>query len=156
MFKVFGANVVVSKNFDDENPIRELSDGKIVTFRVADKKYDSRADDNTRWINVTAKASGDLATRIKKMKLKVGSTLIICGDLDIEKWENEDGDKKMDAVIWLTDINYQFTGNSEKSEGNNGKAKGESKPEKKGNDKKKQVEYEEYSDDEDDDEDLFD
>lgn len=150
MFKIFGANVVVSKNFDNEDPIRVSEKSDIISFRLGEQKYDTRAKDNKRWINVTAKAKGDLAERIKKMKLKVGSTLIVSGELDIEQWETEKSEKRMDVVIWLSDIEYQYTG-SGKSENSDGQAKDKSQSDKKTSETpKKKTEYEAYDDDGDD------
>ncbi len=151
MLKVFGANVVVSKNFDDEaNPIRELADGKIVSFRIGDKKYDSRAENESRWINVTVKASGTMAERVKKMKLKTGSMLIIDGELDIEKWTNDDDELRMDTVIWLTGITYQYTGGDKKEEENSSnKAKKGTSEKKK---EKKTPSFEEYDENDEEDE----
>lgn len=148
MFKIFGANVVVSKNFDSDDPVRVSEKGNVISFRLGDQKYDSRAKDNKRWINVTAKASGDLADRIKKMKLKTGSTLIVSGELDIDQWETESGEKKMDAVIWLSDIDYQFTGSGKGNEASE-KSKDKGQADKSSGSKKK-AEYESYDDDEDD------
>lgn len=149
MFKIFGANVVVSKNFDNEDPVRVSEKSDIISFRLGEQKYDTRAKDNKRWINVTAKAKGDLAERIKKMKLKVGSTLIVSGELDIDQWETEKGEKRMDVVIWLSDVDYQFTG-SGKSENSEGQAKGKTQSGKKSSGKSDEAEYESYDDDEDD------
>jgi len=115
MIKVFAANVVVSKGFNDET-IKVSTSGDCVRFRIGEKKYDSRADDNTRWVNVTVKALGEMAERVKKMKLKAGSNIIISGDLDIESWVDEEKEEKKSApVILLTSIEYQFGGSGGKS-----------------------------------------
>lgn len=149
MLKVFGADVVVSKDFDNEDPVWVSENGKVVSFHFGEQKYDTRAKDNKRWINMTAKASGDLVDRIKNMKLKVGSTLIISGDLDVEKGEGAKG-KWTEVIVWLTDIKYQYTG-SGKSENSDGQAKDKSQSDKKTSETpKKKTEYEAYDDDEDD------
>lgn len=111
MFKVFATNVVVSKGYG-ENPTFKFSDNEnIVNFRIGKKVYDPKADDNTRWINVAVKAFGDICERIKKMKLKEGSSLNIEGKLDEDVWDDEStGEVKRRTVIILTDVEYASSG----------------------------------------------
>ncbi len=137
MVKVFGANVIVSKNGkNDENPIKELADGKVVAFRVGYKVYDSTAEDNERWVNVTVKAFGTMAERVKKMKMKIGSGICLSGDLDVEKWEKDDV-KGFAPVIYLNDIQYQSGGSSSKKEDEESSSKTKKA-------RKKTPSYEEY------------
>lgn len=115
MFKVIATNVVVSKGYG-ENPTFKFSEDKsVVNFRIGKKVYDSRAEDNSRWINLTVKAFGDVCERIKKMKLKDGSYLNIEGKLDEDVWE-DDGETRRRTVIVLTDVEYASTGSGNKTE----------------------------------------
>ena len=119
MIKVSAANVIVSKGYNDTDAVKFSKNGDCAMFRISEKKYDSREEDNTRWINVNVKALGSMAERVKKMKLGAGSNLVISGDLDIETWEDENSNKKSMPVIILTHIEYQFGGNSNSSKSKN-------------------------------------
>ena len=119
MIKVSAANVIVSKGYNDTDAVKFNKSGDCAMFRISEKKYDSREEDNTRWINVNVKALGGMAERVKKMKLGAGSNVVISGDLDIETWEDENSNKKSMAVILLTHIEYQFGGSSNSSKSKN-------------------------------------
>lgn len=119
MIKVSAANVIVSKGYNDTDAVKFSKNGDCAMFRISEKKYDSREEDNTRWINVNVKALGSMAERVKKMKLGAGSNLVISGDLDIETWEDENSNKKSMPVIILTHIEYQFGGSSNSSKSKN-------------------------------------
>ena len=119
MIKVSAANVIVSKGYNDTDAVKFSKNGDCAMFRISEKKYDSREEDNTRWINVNVKALGGMAERVKKMKLGAGSNVVISGDLDIETWEDENSNKKSMAVILLTHIEYQFGGSSNSSKSKN-------------------------------------
>lgn len=73
MFKVIATDVVISKGFDNAPALRFSEKGDSVRFRIGKKVYDTRAENNTRWFNVSVKAFGDVCERIKKMQLKEGS-----------------------------------------------------------------------------------
>ena len=47
--------------------------GEFADFQVGIRKYDSRAENNHRWVNLKVEAFGDLCERIKKMSLQEGS-----------------------------------------------------------------------------------
>ena len=119
MIKVSAANVIVSKGYNDTDAVKFNKSGDCAMFRISEKKYDSREEDNTRWINVNVKALGGMAERVKKMKLGAGSNVVISGDLDIETWEDENSNKKSMAVILLTHIEYQFGGSNNSSKSKN-------------------------------------
>ena len=79
MLKFFATDVSVSKGYDGSPALRfSESDGvSRVRFRVGKRVYDSRCENNHRYINLRVKASGDLCERIRKMKLKEGSFINI-------------------------------------------------------------------------------
>lgn len=86
MLKFFATDVSVSKGYDGSPALRfSESDGvSRVRFRVGKRVYDSRCENNHRYINLRVKASGDLCERIRKMKLKEGSFINISGRYDEE------------------------------------------------------------------------
>ena len=102
MFKVFATDVVVSKGYDNSSALKFSDDGTSVRFRIGKKVYDTRAENNTRWVNVSVKAFGVLCDRIKKMQLKEGSFIHIAGRLDEDNWvDTTTNEKKSQIVIIL-------------------------------------------------------
>ena len=89
MFKVIATDVVISKGFDNAPALRFSEKGDSVRFRIGKKVYDTRAENNTRWFNVSVKAFGDVCERIKKMQLKEGSFVHLTGRLDEESWTDQ-------------------------------------------------------------------
>ena len=99
MMKIFISDAVVSRGYDGAPAIRLFNSengGEFAVFQVGIRKYDSRAENNHRWVNLKVKAFGDLCERIKKMSLKEGSFISLCGDYDEERWTDKDtgGQKK--------------------------------------------------------------
>ena len=89
MMKIFISDAVVSRGYDGAPAIRLFNSengGEFAVFQVGIRKYDSRAENNHRWVNLKVKAFGDLCERIKKMSLKEGSFISLCGDYDEERW----------------------------------------------------------------------
>lgn len=120
LLSVFGTNVVVSKGYDGKPALRFGGENNsTVRFRVGCKVYDSNAENNTRWINLSMKAFGKVCEQIKKMDLKDGSWINFIGRLDEDKWEDkEGGGTKSQMVIILDKIEYAG-GVSGKSKDNN-------------------------------------
>lgn len=107
MLKVFSTNVVVSKGYDGAPALKYSEDGKSVRFRIGKKVYDSRAKDNTRWLNYSVKAFNDVCERIKKMQLNEGSFINILGRLDEDTWTDQNtSETKTATVIILDDLEY--------------------------------------------------
>ena len=79
MLKVIFTNVVVSKGYDNAPAIRYSEKGDSVRFRIGAKQYDTRAENNTRWINLSVKAFAHICERIRKMDLKEGSYINLVG-----------------------------------------------------------------------------
>lgn len=93
MMKIFISDAVVSRGYDGAPAIRLFNSengGEFAVFQVGIRKYDSRAENNHRWVNLKVKAFGDLCERIKKMSLKEGSFISLCGDYDEERWTDKD------------------------------------------------------------------
>ena len=128
MMKIFISDAVVSRGYDGAPPIRFFnieSGGEFAVFQVGKRKYDSRAENNYRWVNVKVKAFGDLCERIKKMKLKEGSFVTLCGDYDEERWtDKESGEVRTSPVISLDDIKFSHTGGQKKEQSGSGKEAG--------------------------------
>ena len=72
MIKMIITGAVVSKGANDGPAIKFSEKGGFARFRIGYKIYDTRAENNHRWINLTVKAFGDLCDRISKMNLKAG------------------------------------------------------------------------------------
>lgn len=107
MFKVIATDVVISKGFDNAPALRFSEKGDSVRFRIGKKVYDTRAENNTRWFNVSVKAFGDVCERIKKMQLKEGSFVHLTGRLDEESWTDQStNESKSQTVIILDEIEY--------------------------------------------------
>lgn len=107
MNKVLITNAVISKGYDDAPALSFSENGENVRFRIGYKVYDSREENNTRWVNVTVKAFNGLAERIKKMKLKEGSYINLSGNLDEDVWEDpKSHERRRDKVVVLADIEY--------------------------------------------------
>lgn len=112
MLKFMAANVVVSKGPKDKPALRFSEGDTSVMFRIGKRVYDTRAEDNQRWVNVNAKAFGDLVKRIRKMKLDAGSFINIDGRYDEDVWQDKDGNTQRAPVVILTDIEYAYSGNA--------------------------------------------
>lgn len=119
MFKVFATNVVVSKGYENNPALKFFGNGdSCVQFRVGERVYDASAENNTRWVNHSVKAFGDVCERIKKMQIKEGSFVNLSGTLTEEVWtegEGENKKKKSAQVIILSDIEYTSGGGGKKS-----------------------------------------
>lgn len=121
MLKVIATDVIISKGYDNA-PALKFSNGgdrEMVRFRFGKKVYDRNAKDNTRWVNMTVKAFGDLCERVKKMQLKEGAVVNLIGRLDEDSWTDETtGEKKSLIVIILDEIEYASVGGSKKDNNN--------------------------------------
>ena len=127
MNKVFLTNAVISKGYDKTPALVFSESGESVRFRIGYKVYDSREENNTRWINIKVRALKTLTERIKKMKLKEGSYINICGALDEDVWEDSQTQElRREKVIVLSDIEYASGGNS--ASGKTEKENGEDEP----------------------------
>ena len=123
MLKFFASDVVVSKG-SNNNPAVKISDkGDFARFRIGAKIYDTRAENNHRWVNLTVKCfDPTLVERIRKMGLKEGSHIALSGRYDEDVWEDEQTKtKKSMPVIILDELEYCFSGSS-KSSGDGNKA----------------------------------
>lgn len=111
MLKVFSTNVVISKGYDGAPALRfhkdENTNTRNVRFRIGKKIYDSRAENNARWVNFNVKAFNSLCDRIENMNLEEGSYVNITGRLDEETWQDQTTHATKSAtVIILDDIEY--------------------------------------------------
>ena len=117
MLKVFATQSIVSKGYDGAAILRFSEKGDSVRFRIGKKVYDSREENNSRWINLSVKAFGPVCDRIKKMQLKEGSCINLIGRLDEDTWTDKNtGETKSAMVIVLDDIEYA-SGKSKSGEG---------------------------------------
>lgn len=115
MFKVIATDVVVSKGYDNAPALRFSENGDSVRFRIGKKVYDTRAENNTRWVNIAVKGFGEICTRIQKMQLKEGSFIHLIGRLDEEHWTDQaSGEQKSQMTIILDEIEYASGGGKPK------------------------------------------
>lgn len=118
MFKVIATEVVISKGFEGAPALRFSENGDSVRFRIGKKVYDTRAENNHRWVNLSVKAFGPLCERIKKMQLKEGSFVNILGRLDEDVWEDAaTHERKSAMVVILDEIEYCAAGTRQQKEG---------------------------------------
>ena len=115
MIKAFITNAVASKGYNGA-PALNFSENNgattAVQFKIGHRVYDSRAEGKHRYINLAAKAFGQLCERIEKMKLMEGSYVNITGRLDEDVWE-EEGQKRSRFVVIVEDIEYAYNGGKE-------------------------------------------
>lgn len=111
MLKVIATDVVISRGFDNTPALKFSENGESVRFRIGKKVYDTRAENNARWVNLSVKAFGAVCERIKKMQLKESSFVNILGRLDEDVWEDSTTHEKKSAmVIILDEIEYCSSG----------------------------------------------
>ena len=130
MMKMFISDAIVSRGYDGAPAIRffssENSGGEFAVFQIGKRKYDSRAENNHRWVNLKVKAFGDACERIKKMKLKEGSSINLVADYDEECWKDkESGEERSSPALTLSganDIKFSHAGGQKKEQ--NGGAQG--------------------------------
>lgn len=120
MMKIFISDAIVSKGYDGAPAIRFFNGengGEFAVFQIGKRKYDSREENNHRWVNLKVKAFGDICERIKKMKLKEGSTVSLTGDYDEERWQDKTtGEMRSAPVISLDDIRFSYSGSQKKEQ----------------------------------------
>ena len=114
MLKMIVTGAIVSKGYNENPAIRFFDNekgGQTATFRIGQKVFDSRAENNHRWINLTVKAFGEICERIKKMKLKEGSYINLIARYDEDSWEDrETGAPRTAPVLILDEIEYSGSG----------------------------------------------
>lgn len=111
MFKVIATDVVISKGYDGAPALKFTESGESVRFRIGKKVYDTRAENNAHWMNISVKAFGPVCERIKKMQLKESSFINILGRLDEDIWEDSvTHEKKSAMVIILDEIEFCSSG----------------------------------------------
>lgn len=120
MLKMIVTDAVVSKGFDN-NPAIRFYNGEngfqSATFRIGKRVYDSKAEKNHRWINLTVKGFGEVCERIKKMKLKEGSFINLIARYDEETWDDNSGEKRTAPVLYLDEIEYCSSGGNGQKNG---------------------------------------
>ena len=124
MFKLIATDVVISKGYNGAPALRFSENGDSVRFRIGKKVFDSKAENNTRWINLSVKAFGPVCERVKKMQLKDGSFVHLSGRLDEEVWTDQNtNEAKSMTVVVLEEIEYA-SGGGNKAKDNQGQTNG--------------------------------
>lgn len=99
-------NVRISKGYNGADAISANDKGTVASFKVFWSVYDSREENNIRWINRNCKCFEDVYNRIRRMKLKAGSVVNIVGSLDDEVYEDKDGKTQHKEVIIVESITF--------------------------------------------------
>lgn len=130
MNKVAFIDVVISNGYNKEPAVRFNEESTAFSFRFGDKIYDPKAENNTRWLNMTAKGFGNICKTVQKMKLSGGSHVTMFGKLTEEEWiDNATGEEKRRLVFVADEIFYASGG--KKSESDTEPAAGKKKSAKK-------------------------
>ena len=125
MFNAIVTNAVVSRGYDNTPAVQFSEKGDFARFRFGKKVYDSRAENNTRWVNMTVKAFGPVVERIHKMQLKEGSYVNLMGRLDEDNWTDKNtGENRSAMVLILDDIEYASSAPKNKDGQHNGAGNG--------------------------------
>ena len=115
MLMFFASDVVVSKGYQNAPALKFSEKGDFVRFRVGQKVYDPRAEENHRWINITVKSFDPaLIDRIRKMGLKEGSFISLSGRYDEDVWEDEETKEKRSMPCVILD-NLEYSGGGRRS-----------------------------------------
>lgn len=115
MLMFFASDVVVSKGYQNAPALKFSEKGDFVRFRVGQKVYDPRSEDNHRWINITVKSFDPaLVDRIRKMGLKEGSFISLSGRYDEDVWEDEETKEKRSMPCVILD-NLEYSGGGKRS-----------------------------------------
>lgn len=103
------SNVFVSKGYEDKPAMTfvngENGEVSVVSFNVSASVYDSKAENNKRYVSIPCKAFGAVAQRIEKMKVDAGANVNIAGILDEDRWE-KDGQKHRRLFVRVDAIEY--------------------------------------------------
>ena len=100
MLRFFANDVVVSKGANNTPAVKFSEKGDFVRFRVGAKVYDTRAENNHRWINLTVKCfDPGLIDRIRKMGLKEGSHIALSGRYDEDVWDDDKTNTKKSMPV---------------------------------------------------------
>lgn len=107
------AGVVVSKGYQDQPTVRLSTTPtglRVANFRGAQPVYDSKANNNTRWVPYDFVAFGKEAERIERMNLSANSMVIISGMIDYESFEGTNGKVNRHKFI-IDGIDYYGSSN---------------------------------------------
>ena len=111
MIKVFVTGAVISNGYNGAAAIKCSENRDSLRFRFGKKVYDPKAEDNCRWINLTAKAFGTgLCEKFSKMKLDAGSYVNLIGRLDEDHWVDSNTGEKNLMVVIVDEIEYSGGG----------------------------------------------
>lgn len=106
MLKVMITGAVISRGYEGEPALKitQNEGGVFISFRIGMRLYDPKADNNTKWLNLTVKASRWMAERVQKMQLDAGQRVNLCGTLEEEVWIDREQKKQSMLSISLIDI----------------------------------------------------
>ena len=127
MFNAIITNAVVSRGYDNTPAVQFSEKGDFARFRFGKKVYDSRADGNYRWVNMTVKAFGGIVERIQRMQLKDGSYINMMGRLDEDTWTDKTSGETRSAMVLILD-DIEFASSAPKNKDDRKTAQGSGSP----------------------------
>jgi single-strand DNA-binding protein len=99
--------VILSGNLGQDPELRQVGDTSVTSFSLATtKRYKTKTGEKakkTEWHNV--KAWGKKGEVINQY-LKKGNSVLIEGELQYEKWEDKNGNKRQRATVVLNDFEF--------------------------------------------------
>lgn len=108
MFTFTATNAIISKDYNGGDAIK-ISRGEkatMVRFKCGVTVYDSRCENNRRWINFTVKGFDSVASRIEAMKLHEGSHINLFGHIEQESYTRDDGQEVKAFVFYADNVEY--------------------------------------------------
>jgi len=115
MIKMTVTDAFVSKGFEGKPAIYVSEKGDFLSFKIGKRIYDKRAENNTRWLNLTVKVYNNVCERVKAMNLKEGSCIHISGRFDMDSWTDNDSGRKVSAPVLIADdVEYSYNGSKKK------------------------------------------
>ena len=131
MNKAVFIDVVVSAGYKGEPAVRINEEGTVASFRFGERIFDPKAENKTRWMNMTAKLFGKACQTVQKMELKGGSHVTMFGELSEDEWvDNATGETKKRSVFIANEIYFASSGKKSDADEEGGKTA--KAPEKKG------------------------
>ncbi len=118
MIKMIATDAMVSPGFQGQPTIWTSENGNACQFRIGCRVFDPKAENGSRWINISVKAFGKLAEKVGKMKVKEKSVLTISGRLDEESWTKDNVEQKR-FILVADDIEFTYGNNAENKAASN-------------------------------------
>lgn len=117
MFKIDGIDVKICNPRERGQPAVEFGKNENkkswARLRIGTPHYDSKSENKTHWMNLSVKAYGAVADRMKNMNLRAGQYIHIFGMLQEDHWPDSEveGKEHYRPYIYVTGVDYTVSGN---------------------------------------------